>query len=169
MFNELTIAKTQTIPAGNVATSSVVTYTVVVTNAGSDPAFKVKLTDTLPAGFTFISADDTAAVTDPLRFACTPGSGNTINCTGATLSGTSTRPSVSRHPGRSTSRRSRQPSRELHERLVDPDNTIPEGNETNNTAYAPTTVRVGSSSIDLRVTKTASPSVLPGSHARPTA
>ncbi len=75
-FNELTVAKTQTDPAGNaVATSSIVTWEIVVTNTGSDPAFNVRLTDTLPSGFTFIAAIDTSPPSDPYRFVCAPAAG----------------------------------------------------------------------------------------------
>ena len=41
-FNELTITKTQTDPAGNtVSTSSIIVYQIVVANAGTNPAFHV--------------------------------------------------------------------------------------------------------------------------------
>ena len=171
-FNELTIAKTQTNPAANeVATSSVVTYHIDVSNGGSDPAFSVKVTDTLPAGFTFISATDTSGPSDPFKFVCTAGSGNTINCTGATLSGV-----VNPAPGEPVSRTievkatsSAVPGTYTNTAIVDPDNAIPEGNETNNTAQAQTTVRVGTPQgfVDLKVTKTASPGTLPAEHATP--
>jgi uncharacterized repeat protein (TIGR01451 family) len=172
MFNELTINKTQTDPTGNVvATSSVVTYHIDVSNAGTDPAFNVKVTDTLPAGFTLISALDLTGPTDPHDFVCTTGSGNTVNCTGATLSGL-----VSPAPGEPISRTievkatsSSVPGSYVNTALVDPDNTIPEGNETNNSSQAPTTVKVGTPQgfVDLQVTKTASPGTPGGGHANP--
>jgi uncharacterized repeat protein (TIGR01451 family) len=164
-FNELTIAKAQTDPAnGSVATSSVVTYHVDVTNGGSDPAFNVKVVDTLPTGFTFISAQDLAGPSDPYRFNCVPGSGNTIVCTGATLSGN---PNAA--PGEPTSRMievkafaSSIPGNYTNTAVVDPDNTIPEGNETNNFAQAPTKVIVGAGFIDLKIDKTGPATVTPG-------
>jgi uncharacterized repeat protein (TIGR01451 family)/fimbrial isopeptide formation D2 family protein len=165
MFNELTITKTQTDPAnGAVATSSIVTYHIDVTNAGSDPAFNVKVVDTLPTGFTFISAQDLSGPADPYRFNCVPGSGNTIVCAGATLSGN---PNAA--PGEPVSRTievkafaSSIPGSYTNTAVVDPDNAIPEGNETNNFAQAPTKVVVGAGFIDLTVGKSGPASVLPG-------
>ena len=46
--------------------------------------------------------------------------------------------------------------------IVDPDNTIPEGDETNNMAQAATTVRVGAGFIDLQIAKTGTAKVVPG-------
>jgi uncharacterized repeat protein (TIGR01451 family) len=171
-FNELTINKTQTDPTGNqVATSSVVTYHIDVANTGSDPAFNVKVTDTLPPGFTFISALDLTGVTDPHDFICTTGSGNTINCTGATLSGVTnaagTEPTLRTIEVKATS--SAVPGNYVNTAIVDPDNAIPEGDETNNFSQAPTKVKVGIQGfVDLTVTKTASPSTLAlGEHVNP--
>ena len=79
-FNELAITKTG--PA-TVSTSGVTTYSIVVSNDGSDPAVNVTVRDTLPAGFTYIDAFD--SVLDANAFLCTPGGGNTVDCTGATI------------------------------------------------------------------------------------
>lgn len=155
MFNELTITKTQTDPASNTAsTSSVVTYHIDVANAGTDPAFNVKVVDDLPTGFSFISASDQAPPGDPYKFVCVPGSGNTVVCTGATLGGSAI------SAGEPTSRTieikafsSAVPGQYANTAIVDPDNAIPEGNETNNQSQAPTTVTVGAGYIDLQVTK----------------
>jgi uncharacterized repeat protein (TIGR01451 family) len=167
MFNELTVTKTQTDPTGNqVATSSVVTYHIDVTNAGSDPAFNVEVKDNLPTGFTFISALDQTGPSDPFRFVCLPAAGNTIDCTGATLSGT---PNAA--PGEPTTRTieikamsSSVPGNYVNTAIVDPSNAIPEGNETNNTAQAATKVLVGTPQgfIDLTVGKTGPTTVVPG-------
>src|SRR5262249_52897489 len=109
---------------------------------------------------------------DPHAFVCGPGSGNTVDCTGATLSGT-----VNAAPGEPTSRTiilkafsSAVPGTYTNTAIVDPQNAIPEGNETNNTAQATTQVTVGAGFVDLQVTKTASPSTLdhvPPEHATP--
>lgn len=165
LFNELTITKTQSAPVSNVvATSSIVTYQIVVANAGTDPAFNIKVTDTLPAGFSFISAVDTVVGPDAFKFVCVPGAGNTIDCTGATLSGN---PNAA--PGEPTSRTievkatsSAVPGNYINTAIVDPANAIPEGNETNNTAQAPTKVVVGNGFIDLQVSKTGPGNVRPG-------
>ncbi len=166
-FNELTITKTQDDPASNtVSTSSVVTYKIVIANTGSDPAFNVKFSDTLPAGFVFMSAVDQSAMPDPQAFVCdtTADAGNTINCSGATLSGT-----VIASSGAPTSRTvlvkaksSSAPGNYVNTAIVDPNNTIPEGDETNNQSQAPTKVVVGAGYIDLQITKTGPAKVVPG-------
>ena len=59
-----------------------VTYTVTLTNIGPDAAAPVFLTDSIPAGMTFVSE-----TIDP-GFTCatpTPGNGGTINCSAGTL------------------------------------------------------------------------------------
>ena len=162
-FNELTISKTQTARrATECATSSVVIYEIVVANTGTDPAFNVKVKDTLPAGFTYIEATDTAP--GPQAFVCTTAPGNVINCTGATLSGT-----VNTASGQPTSRTiqvkalsSAVPGNYTNTAIVDPDNAIPEGDETNNMAQAGTKVLVGTGFIDLQITKTGPAKVVPG-------
>jgi len=167
MFNELNLTKTQTIPATLcngvkcVSTSSVVVYELVVKNDGSDPAFQVKVRDTLPAGFTFIAADDSAPPSDPNAFQCTNAS-NVITCIAAMIpGGGATRTIIVRAFAASA------PGDYINQAVVDPDNAIPEGNETNNTAQATTRVRVGAGFVDLQVTKTASPATLPAEHATP--
>ena len=154
MFNELTIVKTQTSPGANqVSTSSRVTYDIVVTNAGTDPAFNVKVTDTLPAGFTYVEATDSAPGAQ--AFVCTTGAGNSFDCTGATLSGTVN--AVGALPASRTinviATSSAIPGNYTNTAIVDPGNAIPEGNETNNMAQAPTKVLVGEGFIDLKVKK----------------
>jgi uncharacterized repeat protein (TIGR01451 family) len=167
MFNELTIDKTQTDPLGNaVATSSIVTWEIDVSNTGSDPAFNVALTDTLPSGFTFISAHDTSGPADPFRFVCVPGPGNTVNCTGATLSGTvnaaGTNPTSRTIVLRAFS--SAIPGEYTNTAIVDPGNAIPEGNETNNSASELTTVSNGGPGpfIDLTIDKSGDLTATPG-------
>lgn len=159
-FNELTITKTQTDPLGNaVAINSIVTWDMVISNNGSDPAFNVRAIDTLPSGFIFISALDTSGGTDPFRFVCAAGSGNTVDCSGATLSGTinlaGTNPTSRTIQLRAFS--TGVPGTYTNTAIVDPANAIPEGNETNNTASA--TVRVSNGGpgafIDLTVDKQA--------------
>ena len=51
------------------------TYTITVENAGPDPATGVTLSDTLPAGVTFVSASATAGQCDT-----TPDAGGVLNC-----------------------------------------------------------------------------------------
>lgn len=163
-FNELTISKSQIDPAGGtVATSSIVVYNINVANTGTDPAFNVAVKDTLPAGFTYIEATDTAPGAH--AFVCAMAPGNVINCTGATLSGTTITAS-----GQPTSRTivvrafaSAVPGNYTNTAIVDPENAIPEGDETNNMSQAPTQVVVGAGFIDLQIAKTGPISVTPGS------
>lgn len=52
---DLSITKTAT-PTASTPAGSNLTYTLTVTNNGPNPAFGVRVTDTLPAGVTFVSA-----------------------------------------------------------------------------------------------------------------
>ena len=61
-----------------------ITYTVTVTNSGTDPAFQVSLRDILPAGATFVSAVDQLGGNG--SFLCGYSDG-VVTCTGATLDG----------------------------------------------------------------------------------
>jgi uncharacterized repeat protein (TIGR01451 family) len=148
-FHQLTIGKSAT---PTVATSSIITYTLSVANVGTDPSFGVAVRDTLPAGTTFISADDQAP--GATQFTCSV-SGQVVTCSGATLSGTATV-----LPGAPATRTivitAFAPNRPMivtNTAYVDPDNTIPEGDETDNAASASTVVTVGAGFIDLSVTK----------------
>lgn len=146
---QLTIDKTAT-PI--VSTSSPISYTLTVTNAGTDPAFGVVVRDVLPAGTGFISAVDAAP--GPNQFTCAAVAG-VVTCTGATLGGSdgtlstasATRTIVV------TAFAPTQPGIYTNNAFVDPDNTIPEGDETDNHASADTKVVVGAGYIDLTVTK----------------
>jgi uncharacterized repeat protein (TIGR01451 family) len=174
-FNELSIVKTQTDPAANeVATSSTVTYQIVVTNSGTDPAVNVKVRDFLPAGFAFVEATDvtTGPGVDPLDFFCTQSgtvqSGIIVNCSGATLDGTldamgAAVPSARTLQIKATS--ASQPGNYTNQAIVDPDGQMAEGNETNNSSSVVTKVKVGvpQGFIDLTLNKTATPNVTPGS------
>nr|NLI49331.1 DUF11 domain-containing protein [Propionibacterium sp.] len=164
-FHELTIAKTQTSPAANtVSTSSVVIYDLVVTNTGTDPAFGVVVTDTLPAGFAYLEATEAASLGDTQPFVCTSGAGNTVTCSGATLSGTavvaSGAPTVRTITVKAYA--SAVPGNYTNTAVVDPGNLIPEGDETNNQAQAATKVTVGAGFIDLQIDKTGPAKVVPG-------
>ncbi len=89
---------------------------------------------------------------------CVPGAGNTVNCTGATLSGTvnaaGTNPTTRTIVLRAFS--SAIPGNYVNTAIVDPLNAIPEGNETNNMDVEPTTVSNGGPGpfIDLQIDKT---------------
>lgn len=135
-----------------VATSSVLTYTLTVTNTGTDPAFGVAVRDNLPAGTQFISAADGNPGSN--AFSCSYAAG-VVTCTGATIDGT-----ANLLPGVLDSRTivikvfsPTQPGTITNHAFVDPDNTIPEGDETDNHDQEDTTVVVGAGYIDLQVRK----------------
>ena len=150
-FVQLEIDKSATAEVG---TSSVITYTLEVSNTGTNPAFGVTVRDVLPAGTQFISAEETSLAGPATRFNCSE-SGGTVTCTGATLSGTSVTAS-----GAPTSRTitikafsPNRPGNITNTAIVDPNNAIPEGDETDNQDSATTKVVVGDGFIDLRIAK----------------
>lgn len=143
-FNELSITKTQT-SVDPVSTSSVVTYNIVVTNNGTDPAVNVKVRDSLPTGFNYIEANDLAPGAN--AFLCTAAAG-VINCNGATIVGAGGSRTIEVKAFSATA-----PGTYTNQAQVDPDNNIPEGNETNNAASVMTHVKVGGGFVDLTITK----------------
>jgi uncharacterized repeat protein (TIGR01451 family) len=156
-FNELSIAKSAS--PTTAGTSSLVTYTVVVTNSGTDPAVGVVVRDFLPSGFLFLSAEESPLnPADPHPFSCSHASG-VVECTGATLDGTLNQLSSPDIPTTRTIviRTLASPIPALNyvnTARVDPDNAIPEGNEGNNFASASVNVTIISSQfIDLTVAK----------------
>jgi uncharacterized repeat protein (TIGR01451 family) len=152
-FNEFTIDKTQKFPAGDVAPSGVLEYDIKVGNVGSDVAFGVAVRDFIPSGATFRYAEDTLPGTG--AFSCTAGDG-VINCVGGTLDGT-----IGQTPAAGDSVRTihvglfapTQPGTYTNQAIVDPDNAIPEADETNNSDAVTTKVVLGGggSYIDLLV------------------
>lgn len=148
-FHQLTIDKTA---SAQVSTSSPITYTLEVENEGTNSAFGVVVRDVLPAGTQFISATDNSPGAN--QFSCSEA-GGTVTCTGATLSGT-----VFTASGAPVSRTitirafaPTQPGTVTNTAFVDPNNTIPEGDETDNHDTATTQVIVGAGYIDLAVRK----------------
>jgi uncharacterized repeat protein (TIGR01451 family) len=140
-FNQLTITKTQNFDP--VATNGVETYTITIGNDGSDTAFHVAMRDFLPAGSRFIRADNGAGPGQDGGFQCTAASG-VVDCTGGTVQPTP--PAAAGTPKVITVEifAPNTPGAYPNRALVDPDNTIPEGNETDNTATVVTNVAVGS-------------------------
>jgi uncharacterized repeat protein (TIGR01451 family) len=154
-FNELSITKADS--PDPVPTSSIVTYTIVVTNSGTDPAVNVAVRDFLPTGFIYIEATD--SVPGANAFLCVAGPGNTVNCSGATINAGGNRTLIIKAFS------SAVPGTYTNQALVDPEGAIPEGNETNNAAQATTQVNLGPPNqyIDLKVEKTDTPDpVTPG-------
>jgi uncharacterized repeat protein (TIGR01451 family) len=136
-FNELQVSTPQSFPAsnGHVAPGGTLVYNLVVSNAGSDPASHVVVKDYLPTGTTYRVAklDPTGTGAHSGGFVCAQDSG-AVTCSNGTLgAGEQAQiklvlfaPSQPSSPGSLTTI--------TNQAVVDPDNTIPEGNETNNTA-----------------------------------
>ena len=157
-FHEFTIDKVQTSPgapdAFKVVPSGIVEYDLVVTNHGSDVAFDVTVEDIIPVGFTFRFANDTLPGTGD--FQCTEA-GGTITCSGGTLDG-----SIGQTVQAGDTTRTihvslfaaSQPGNYTNKALIDPDNTHPEANETNNSDEVVTTVALGGGGkyIDFDIT-----------------
>jgi uncharacterized repeat protein (TIGR01451 family) len=154
-YNDLTITKG---PKNiTVKPGEEIAYTLTVQNIGLAPALNVAVRDSLPADVTFESAADTTLPASPGGFTCAYASG-VVNCTGATLDGSlNTLMSPDIPDTRTITIKVTAPTHQvpakglINQAIVDPDNAIHEGDETNNTDSAAITV---SSVINLRVTKT---------------
>jgi uncharacterized repeat protein (TIGR01451 family) len=165
-FHELTVEKSQAFPPGDVAPSGVLEYDLDVKNWGSDVAVGVVVQDTIPAGATFRYAVD-AAAPQAGAFTCTHSSG-VITCVGGTLDGTTGQTVLlgdqtrTIHVGLFAPT---QPGDYTNQSVVDPNNAIPEANETNNTDTITTTVAIGGGGpyieLDVDSIQTA-PSAAPG-------
>ena len=151
-FYDLSITKEQTDPDPAVPTArnAEVTYSIKFKNDGSDPVNVVTIRDMLPAGSRYIEAKDASGAN---QFLCTH-SGGIINCVGGELAGgggsaeITVRMFAPDTPGSYT-----------NQALVDPDNTVPEGDELNNSAQVPLNVQNGGAGAynDLSVVKTDTP------------
>ena len=151
-FNDLTLAF-EAAPASTATTTpgGTITYRLDVSNLGTDAALNVAVRDTLPAGVTFVSAVDAASGSG--AFTCTQASG-VIDCIGATIAGTVPGPAGMRTIIITVTAPNKVGGL-VTQAIADPNNLIPEGDETNNTATFATSV---DSQINLSVTKTGPPS-----------
>jgi uncharacterized repeat protein (TIGR01451 family) len=125
-----------------VATDSPLTYVITVKNSGTDDAFNVKVTDHLPAGTTFVSANDTTTPATATGFFTCTESGGVVDCTGGHVKAGGERQLtvIVRSP---TQDAVTFISNEVHitnQVIVDPDNAIPEGDESNNVRSTDTQV-----------------------------
>ncbi|HEU4939631.1 MAG TPA: CARDB domain-containing protein [Vicinamibacterales bacterium] len=162
-FNDLTIDKNDTndtaetwdddagpdpvVPGGSL------TYKILVTNLGTDPAVDVAVRDVLPATVTFVSAKDVSLGPATAKFTCAAAAG-IVDCTGATIAGTDATLLPGVPSERTLEIKVKAPNQQgplFNQAFVDPDNTIPEGDELNNSSSATTTV---TSVINLKITKT---------------
>jgi uncharacterized repeat protein (TIGR01451 family) len=143
-----------------VPTDSPITYKITVQNTGTDDAFNVKVTDHLPAGTTFVSANDTTLpATTSGFFTCTE-SGGVVDCTGGHVKGTGTGATPDPAGTREITVVVRSPKQSdvtfvgnvvniTNQVIVDPNNAIPEGDETNNVRSTVTSVKAV---VDLEIT-----------------
>ncbi len=144
-FNDLRVSKSVS-PSPAVTPGGTIDYTIKVWNTGSDAASNVAVRDVLPAGVTFVSATDGGG--PGAAFTCSQGEG-VVDCIGATINGGTTEATA-----RIINIRVTAPNQNVgltNEVVVDPDNTIPEGSEQNNTATAFVLVQ---SVINLSIEKT---------------
>jgi uncharacterized repeat protein (TIGR01451 family) len=136
---DLTIAKTG---PTSVVKSSPMTYTLTVNNLGTANATNIKVSDTLPPGLTGVTQTGTSL------FGCSNDGGApqvTVTCIGgavnqgsnATITINATAPSTT------------TPATITNTAAVDPDNTIVEGNELNNSSALVNTAVVDASSGGL--------------------
>ena len=155
-FNELTLSKEDSIddgPDDHVTPGGMITYTLTIENTGSDPAFHVMVRDFLPAGTTFASAADT--VPGDGAFTCNE-SGGVVECINGTLPGGGGMRIIEiavLAPADIESLAANKSNISIsiiNQAKVDPDNDIPEGDETNNSDSEPTTVK---SDINLTIDK----------------
>src|SRR5207247_510387 len=126
----------------SVVVSSPMTYTLTVNNTGNANATDVKVVDTVPAGVTVNSASGTSL------FVCGVA-GQTVTCTGGAVNqGSNATITINATSPASTGIITNTAS-------VDPENTIPESNELNNTsALVDTQVTSSGASSTLTIDKT---------------
>ena len=151
-FNELTITKTQQSPTPtNTARNAVVTYIVKVGNDGTDPVTGIKVRDTLPAGSKYIEATGTNS------FLCSQGTVGFVDCIGGQLPAHTTPATEATITVKMFAPDT--PGTYVNQVQVDPDNSIPEGNEFNNSASAQTIVKNGGDGAfhELSLTATQTP------------
>ena len=159
VYQELNLTKTQVKPVDGsnlptaVKPSGVVDYDLVVKNDGSQVAFDVTVTDTIPQGFVYRGAEDSVPGTGD--FEC-GASGQLVTCTGGTLDGSDQQTTLAGDSTRTIHVHlfaASQPGTYVNTAKVDPANAIPEADETNNSATYTTTVAMtgGGDYIDFTV------------------
>jgi uncharacterized repeat protein (TIGR01451 family) len=154
-FIDLTIDKTQEkvldqdVVGGiiRVGPNDPIKYLLKITNKGSDTAFNVRVRDVLPAGTAFFSAADQTSGAGAFACGQVPGQPGTIDCTGGTIPGANgTRTIVifavaPTHLDQIASNQGDIKQTITNTAMVDPDNEIPEGDETNNVDSVQTLVQ----------------------------
>lgn len=143
---DATIAAADSDGAGAVQPGKLITYTLEVSNDGTDDAFNVAVRDPLPSGVTFVSASASTGS----NFVCQQ-SNLVVDCTGGYVQGTDSGGPTP--PKRTITIRVNAPLEHnrilTNQAFVDPFNAIAEQSEVNNTASKENTVK---SIVDLSVT-----------------
>ena len=139
------LAITKTGPAAVVAGGSI-TYSLTVSNAGPSAADSLLVTDTLPVGVTFVSAEGSG-------WTCTHVGSTSVSCTLPTLAAGTTAPVITVVVTAPSGAASLSNTAAVTSATADPDLT-------DNSASAPTQV---GASADLSVVKTGPATVLAGS------
>jgi uncharacterized repeat protein (TIGR01451 family)/fimbrial isopeptide formation D2 family protein len=164
-FYELTIDKTQTVRTGQkelnvepdqlvqVRPGDLLEYKLHVTNIGEGDAFNVTVRDIIPSFTTFSQAFDTAPTTAG-AFSCSYAAPN-VDCTGGAIPGGGSRDIIVRVYAPTQLEDIVGISDNvvlniINRAFIDPNNDIPEGNETNNSDRVNTRVLP---KIDLTLTK----------------
>ena len=153
-FNQLTIVKTQTVPPKppvmTVARNALVTWNLAVSNTGTDPAVGVTVRDFLPAGADYVSATGASFICNEV--------GAFIQCTGGQIAAGGTVDITLKAFAPDT------PGTYINQAVVDPDNTVPEGNEFDNESSVELVVVNGGPGAfnDLQIEKTGTGTTTPG-------
>jgi uncharacterized repeat protein (TIGR01451 family) len=141
-YIDLSIPKLESTPEP-VAPNGTLTYAMTVQNTGTEQAFNVEVTDTLPSGARFRSASGTGG------FTCS-ASGQLVTCVGGEIDN-----ATGANPTRTITIQAFAPPEEgkyVDQAIVDPKNAIPEADEANNEALVTTQVLNSSSNgayVDL--------------------
>jgi uncharacterized repeat protein (TIGR01451 family) len=147
-FNDLVVSNEQSKPTDDkdVAPNGTLEYTLVVTNRGTDPVDGIVVHDTYPVGARFRAADSTPPANQG-GFTCGDNAG-VVQCVGGSLAGNDDAAGgkdeatikILLFAPDATSEASNSYTNHA---IVDPANTIPEGDETNNTQDVSSEVSVG--------------------------
>jgi uncharacterized repeat protein (TIGR01451 family) len=147
------LSVTKTAPA-TVAPGQNITYTLTVSNAGPDAAVSTQLTDTVPAGTTFVSMAQNSGPAATLTTPAVGGTGN-VTATWATLASGATATFTL-----TVNVNAAAPAGSVVTNTATVTSTTADPNPVNNTSTATTTVTAPGA--DLSVTKTAPATAVPG-------
>jgi uncharacterized repeat protein (TIGR01451 family) len=156
-YIDLKVEKTQTFPDPTANTSVApgggIQYQLHVSNSGEGDAFNVTVADALPQHVTFHNARDAVPNTAG-AFSCAY-TGGTLTCTGGTIPTGGSRDILVNVTADSSIDHFALDQADVHilitnQAIVDPNNTIPEGDETNNTSSVDTTIKPP---LDLTIEK----------------